>query len=382
MTIIIGTDASDYFSQSGADFVIVGGYGNDTIITGPGNDWLLGNQDNDILVGGAGVDTLVGGKNHDLLFGNQDGDLLLGNEDNDSVYGGLGEDTIYGGFGYDLLFGNEGDDLIFGNEYSDVIDGGAGNDTVSFAGPRDRYIFLRDSSGRILAIDVFGNGGDDVITNVEAFQFTENGVAVTYEANDLPFSSAQNDIVALGDSMTNSFGASSPDKAWPALLQEWLGVDVDVIAQNGATAQQMADQFAQRPDLWDRTVVIWLGHNGLEDQAGTLAAIQSIQQMAGHDRVIVMGVQNAVHHTASSVDIPEQNHFPQTNYQRAISLNAQLASIYGSHYLDGRTQTNEASGGTDDAPNSSWLYDALHGNDRYYDFRAAMVAGAIMRGGY
>lgn len=378
MTTIIGTDASDYFSQSGADFVIVGGYGNDTIITGPGNDWLLGNQDNDILVGGAGVDTLVGGKNHDLLFGNQDGDLLLGNEDNDSVYGGLGEDTIYGGFGYDLLFGNEGNDLIFGNEFSDVIDGGAGQDTVAFAGPMDRYIFLRDSSGRILAIDAFGDGGDDVLSNVEIFQFSD----LTIAASQLPFVTAQNDIVAIGDSMTVSYGASSPANAWPALLQQWLGVNVDVIAQNGATAQQMADQFAQRPDLWDRTVVIWLGHNGLEDQAGTLAAIQSIQQMAGHDRVIVMGVQNAVHHTASSVDIPEQNHFPQTNYQRAISLNAQLASIYGSHYLDGRTQTNEASGGTDDAPNSSWLYDALHGNDRYYDFRAAMVAGAIMRGGY
>lgn len=378
MTIIIGTDASDYFSQSGADFVIVGGYGNDTIITGPGNDWLLGNQDNDILVGGAGVDTLVGGKNHDLLFGNQDGDLLLGNEDNDSVYGGLGEDTIYGGFGYDLLFGNEGNDLIFGNEFSDVIDGGAGQDTVAFAGPMDRYIFLRDSSGRILAIDAFGDGGDDVLSNVEIFQFSD----LTIAASQLPFVTAQNDIVAIGDSMTVSYGASSPASTWPALLQQWLGVDVDVIARNGATAQQMADQFAQRPDLWDRTVVIWLGHNGLDDQAGTLAAIQSIQQMAGHDRVIVMGVQNAVHHTASSVDIPEQNRFPQTNYQRAISLNAQLASIYGSHYLDGRTQTNEASGGTDDAPNSSWLYDALHGNDRYYDFRAAMVAGAIMRGGY
>ncbi len=382
MTTIIGTDGPDYFNQSGADFVIVGLYGNDTIIAGAGNDWLLGNQNDDILVGGAGVDTLVGGKDHDILYGNQDGDLLLGNENNDTAYGGAGADTIYGGQGYDVLFGNEANDLIFGNEGSDVIDGGDGFDTVALAGPRDRYVFLQDANGRLLAIDVFGDGGEDVVTNVEAFQFEENGGAVIHTASQLSIESAQHDIVAIGDSMTVSYGASSPANAWPVLLQQWLGVDVDVIAQNGATAQQMAAQFAQRPDLWDRTVVIWLGHNGLEDQAGTLAAIESIRQMAGHDRVIVMGVQNAVHHTASSVDIPEQNHFPQTNYQRAISLNAQLASIYGSHYLDGRTQTNEASGGTDDAPNSSWLYDALHGNDRYYDFRAAMVAGAIMRGGY
>lgn len=103
--IIDAGDGDDTVFDSGADALIIGGAGNDSI---------RGNSGRDTLQGNAGRDSLDGGAGDDLLFG------------------GSGNDTLIGGAGYDLLHGQVGNDRILAvDQMRDKIDGGPGFDRAS-----------------------------------------------------------------------------------------------------------------------------------------------------------------------------------------------------------------------------------------------------------
>ncbi|MET0928474.1 MAG: M91 family zinc metallopeptidase [Aeromicrobium sp.] len=140
---IVTVNGVDHVLPDGAEVVIRGGTGDDTIVVkdgvhagvtvlaGHGDDDVTGGSGSDVVVGGRGADTIVGGEQRDRIFGSAGQDYLDGQDDGDLVDGGLDHDTVYGLGGRDDLSGGEGDDYVEGGESADVVDGGAGDDVVS-----------------------------------------------------------------------------------------------------------------------------------------------------------------------------------------------------------------------------------------------------------
>jgi len=80
-------------------------------------------------------------------------DGITGNGGKNVILAGDGDDTLDGLGGDDQLSGDAGDDVIIGGAGLDRINGGTGNDELT--GGTDSDIF------------VFGDGGDDVVTDME-----------------------------------------------------------------------------------------------------------------------------------------------------------------------------------------------------------------------
>lgn len=121
--------------------------GGDDVVVATGGSWQVqGNQGFDRITLPFGRNTVYGGQDDDnIQFGGATGlgvNFANGNKGNDTVVGSSGMDTLLGGQGNDLLDGANGNDFINGN---------LGNDRISGSG------------------QLFGEGGDDIIT-VGAFQ--------------------------------------------------------------------------------------------------------------------------------------------------------------------------------------------------------------------
>ena len=130
--------------KTGADCLLDGGAGNDTLYGSYGDDRLIGGTGNDTLIGWQGADVMQGGEGDDHYFVHQAGDLVVENF-------GQGTDTVSAYISYTLtgavenlylrddapLFdlaingtGNELDNVIHGNKAANVITGGGGRDTM------------------------------------------------------------------------------------------------------------------------------------------------------------------------------------------------------------------------------------------------------------
>ena len=100
-------------------------------------------------------------------------------------------------------------------------------------------------------------------------------------------------IVAFGDSLTFGKGAGGPQKAYPALLEQWTGKKVINLGVSGDTAlnapQRLPDVLAARPDM----VLIEFGGNDYMQSLRVEEAVESVSriveavQQAGAIAVIV-----------------------------------------------------------------------------------------------
>jgi len=82
-----------------------------------------------LVIGGFGNDTLIGNRGADRLQGGFGNDILRGGFGNDTLIGNRGADRLQGGFGNDILRGGFGNDTLIGNRGADRLQGGFGNDT-------------------------------------------------------------------------------------------------------------------------------------------------------------------------------------------------------------------------------------------------------------
>lgn len=80
-----GDDVLDASLASGAQFILMGGQGDDTLIGSDGDDRLFGQDGRDMLWGGDGEDTLSGGRHQDRLMGQRGRDRMNGGEGNDML---------------------------------------------------------------------------------------------------------------------------------------------------------------------------------------------------------------------------------------------------------------------------------------------------------
>jgi Ca2+-binding RTX toxin-like protein len=111
--VVIGGWGNDSIVGTNGDDVLFGGAGNDTLVGLDGNDTLEGSLGNDKVLGGDGNDDLRGGPHNDALFGGPGDDRLAGGDDNDTLVsiGGGQSDTLSGDGGFDSFWADPGDNL-------------------------------------------------------------------------------------------------------------------------------------------------------------------------------------------------------------------------------------------------------------------------------
>lgn len=194
--VITGTDgvqAESFLAQAGNDSINGGGGERDRIDYRSSTAGVSVDLGTGTAADGFGtIDSFVniedarGSELSDVLTGNGLMNVLVGEGGNDSISGGGGDDILAGDdvlFSLDIYAGVFGRSTPF-NTGNDTIDGGAGFDTAVFAFRRADAVVSRDGLGNIT---VDGPGDNtDILSNVEAFQFTDrlfNRFSTTQDTN-------------------------------------------------------------------------------------------------------------------------------------------------------------------------------------------------------
>ena len=105
----------------------------------------------DVLKTLLGADEIIeGGDGNDTLIGSGEGERLYGYDGNDDLFGGGGNDLIRGGSGNDTLNGGDGSDTLIDGAGQDTFNGGNGDD------------FIWTTSDQFAAVDG-GDGFDELM---------------------------------------------------------------------------------------------------------------------------------------------------------------------------------------------------------------------------
>jgi len=179
-TLTVATPSVITTVQDGANVLIVGTNGCDTIVVNASNPSA-------VTVNGTGSYTVgVGG--HVIVYGMacDDNISLTGNVNLES-HGGDGNDAISGGAGHDVLWGDQGNDNLTGAAGNDVLIGGDGSDRLVGSAGHDilvagdlqghNYDSLRTISANWAANwiadgDLGDNNNDDDVVDEDADQLT------------------------------------------------------------------------------------------------------------------------------------------------------------------------------------------------------------------
>ncbi len=182
---------------------VTGGGGNDLLFLRTGNDKADGGAGNDTISGAGGTDNLLGDIGNDVLSGGADADVLNGGGDNDSITGGEGNDIILGGDGVDKLYGNGGDDEIDGGTGVDFISGGNGNDLL-LGGADNDTITAGDGDDIIDA-----GAGNDLINAGSGFNTVDGGAGSdTLSYSQVSLSPGQSGVLADLEGGSDPFGST------------------------------------------------------------------------------------------------------------------------------------------------------------------------------
>ncbi|MCX8476796.1 MAG: calcium-binding protein [Sphingomonas sp.] len=146
--------------------VAIDGFGNDLA------NIINGNGAENLLRGGLGSDTLSGSGGDDLLYGEDGLDTLDGGAGNDRLEGGASGDTMFGRAGSDILIGGTGKDTLTGGTEADVFVFSAGETTLNSAS-YDRIADYNAAEGDLIDLD-FVDGVLDAAHWFEAAIGTNN----------------------------------------------------------------------------------------------------------------------------------------------------------------------------------------------------------------
>jgi len=208
-----GNDSITVAPGTNVHVTLIGGEGDDEIHGGGGNETVLGLDGKDRLYGGDGNDRISAGAGRDYVDGQGGNDILTGGLGDDTVYGLGGNDQISGGEGQDYLEGADGDDKIYGGQGNDIISGGRGNDTLR-GGAGDDAIY----AGRGSDTSYGGSGNDKV--------FGERG--------DTSVGAEQNVTVEIKDFQTFIKVDGSPE------FQARVNADLDMLASSPRGQEMLA----------------------------------------------------------------------------------------------------------------------------------------------
>lgn len=184
-----------------------------------------------------------------------------------------------------------------------------------------------------------------------------------------------NATAAWGDSYTQGVGSSIPyggapfGVTKPFLRYGWIGylwskasnaMNIFNFGIGGQNSTQIATRMLADTLHVDDNVVIWSGRNDIPPSGGSVpaAVVTNIQNMVAHlgsnQRYLILSVVNFPAEVAGT-----------DKYNSIIGLNALLASTFPGNYLDIRTLLVTASGGVNDAPNQTWMFENIAGSGTY-----------------
>jgi phospholipase/lecithinase/hemolysin len=119
--------------HGGAETLVFGNDGRDTLFLDGGDDTVFGGSDNDFLTGAGGNDMMNGGSDNDRLFGMYGNDVMTGGGGDDTLRGGDGDDVMIAAGGQSVMLAGEGTDtfvFVEGDSGTATMNGGDGTDTL------------------------------------------------------------------------------------------------------------------------------------------------------------------------------------------------------------------------------------------------------------
>ena len=105
--------------------------------------------------------------------------------------------------GDDFILGADGQDTLNGSGGNDTLSGGLGVDTAVYNSNRANYSILGTSSG----LSVSGPDGNDIVSGIERFQFTDKNIAVDLDAGQ----AASNTVRIIGAAFDTPTIQAHPD---------------------------------------------------------------------------------------------------------------------------------------------------------------------------
>lgn len=206
--------------------------------------------------------------------------------------------------------------------------------------------------------------------------FPLDGTIKSFKAWNTALTSAQLETVTLpptttcwGDSLTAGTGSVYITAGWgfPGFLSSALGQQTVVpFGFPGQGSSFIADQMVANPYHTNDNIVIWTGRNNIDNINNTI--VTNTQRMIAHlapgnTRYVVLSVTNDTSEGTGT-----------DNYNKIIAANAAIAAAFPNNYLDVRSAIVAASGGVNDAPANSWMYQAgIHFIDPAYVLIAQMI---------
>lgn len=205
---------------------------------------------------------------------------------------------------------------------------------------------------------------------------------VTSEYIAIPGSTNLDNWMAIqtwGDSLTEGSGVGGTNSAsnYPNQLGLYTGFRVANGGVGGETSTQILTRQTASSNTWSRPTIIWAGRNNYSFPTTVLADIASmvtnLWSQGNTNRYLVMSILNGSF-------AGEQR--GGAGYAVITNLNAQLAALYGSNYIDVRSYLvsrynpaipQDVTDYNNDIPPSSLRYDTLHLNTNGYAAVAAYI---------
>jgi hypothetical protein len=251
---VVTVNGVKYYLPAGADIVVRGGEGNDTITVAAGTNihvTLVGGEGDDVLSGGGGGDTVLGLDGRDRVNSGGGADRVSGGADRDYIDGGAGSDILSGGLGDDTVYGLGGDDAISGGEGQDYLEGATGNDTIAGGAGND---IVSGGKGE----DTMRGGADnDTVYAGRGSDTTDGGQGtdkVFGEKRDVAVNSEQNVTVEIKDLETFIKVEGSPE------FTERVEADLEMMRSSPAGQQMLAALQKGHDDTAGG--MLWWHHDG------------------------------------------------------------------------------------------------------------------------
>lgn len=184
--------------------------------------------------------------------------------------------------------------------------------------------------------------------------------------------------VAWGDSLTYGTGSYSPgvNYGYVTNLERLAALAIVDKGVGGETSSQIATRQLADTIFVNDNAIFEAGRNNIGNTPASIVA--NFQSMINHltvgnSRYVVVSIINATaeNSAASGANL--------TNYNNILAINAALAAAFPGHYLDWRAALVTASGGANDAPAATFMYNgSVHPNDAGYQ----VLATALKTFGY
>lgn len=156
-----------------------------------------------------GVRYVLGGPGDDTLSGADPGAeyVLDGGSGNDTINGASQNDRIFGGNGNDALNGEDGDDILDGNAGLDTIDGGPGNDIYVYAEVGDSPGDFYQSDG--IGFEFAGAAAGDRIdfTMIDADDTQAYGQSFAFSGTTVPAAGEGAAKIWVADGFQDNYGS-------------------------------------------------------------------------------------------------------------------------------------------------------------------------------